>query len=71
MNESWLNELLKDGGAGMKTVKRSELGKHCMVVGNESKFDRVIDNGVIHEWIGFGGIGIVKATRKTIRSTRL
>ena len=48
----------------MKTIKRSELGKHRMVACNEGKFDRVIDNGVIHEWIGFGWIGIVRATKE-------
>ncbi len=38
----------------MLTVKRSELSSMKMVEGNEKKFSKVIDGGVVKEWVGFG-----------------
>jgi hypothetical protein len=40
----------------MKTVKRSELSNMKMVAGNENKYDAVIVDGVVKEWVGFGWI---------------
>ena len=46
MNESWLNELLRDGRAGMSktiTVKRSEFGTLRMAVSKERKYNKIAD----------------------------
>jgi hypothetical protein len=40
----------------MKTVKRSELSNMKMVAGNEKKYDAVIVDGVVKEWVGIGWI---------------
>lgn len=45
-----------------KTVKRSELSSIKMVAGNEKKFNKVIADGQLKEWIGFGWIDIRKPT---------
>jgi len=46
MNESWLNELLRDGRVGMSktiTVRRSELGTLRMAISNERKYNKIAD----------------------------
>ncbi len=40
----------------MKTVKSSELASFRMVASNEKKYDRVIDKGVVKQWVGFGWV---------------
>jgi len=40
----------------MKTVKSSELVSFRMVAGNEKKFDKVIHNGEVKQWVGFGWV---------------
>ena len=44
-------------------VKRSELTNMKMVSGNESKYSRIIVDGVVKNWIGFGWIPEGKATK--------
>jgi len=39
-----------------KTVKSGELSFLRMVSGNEKIYDRVIDAGVVKQWVGFGWI---------------
>ena len=48
----------------MKTVKRSQLSTVRMVAGNEKKYQRVIDNGIIKNWVGFGWVDERDATDK-------
>lgn len=43
-------------GSQMETVKRSELSIIKMTDGNENKYQTVIDNGVVKEWVGIGWI---------------
>jgi hypothetical protein len=46
----------------MKEVTRSQLRKIRMVAGNEKRFQRVIDHGVVHDWVAIGWIEIREAT---------
>lgn len=46
----------------MKTVQAHELSRISMVEGNESKYTKVIDYGILKEWVGFGWIELGKAT---------
>lgn len=46
------------------TVKRSELGTFRMAISNERKYNKVIVNGIVREWIGFGWIDLDKATEE-------
>jgi hypothetical protein len=46
----------------VKTVKASELVNIRMVGGNEKKYDAVIDNGILKEWVAIGWIDLRKAT---------
>lgn len=39
-----------------KTVDAAELSFLRMVAGNENKYDRVIDEGVVKQWVGFGWV---------------
>ena len=41
-----------------KTIDRSELTNHKMVAGNESKYSKVILDGVLKEWVGIGWIDL-------------
>ena len=45
-----------------KTVKRSELSLAKMAAGNERRYPRVLDNGVVKEWVGIGWISIGSTT---------
>lgn len=46
-----------------KTVRRSACSRIAMVGRNERKFTRVIDDGVLKEWVAIGWIDIRKATK--------
>ena len=46
----------------MKTVKASELSNLRMTAGNENKYDMVIQNDQLKEWVGIGWITIRLAT---------
>jgi len=46
----------------METVKRSELSSIKMAVVNEKKYPRVILDGNVHNWVGFGWVDEGKAT---------
>ena len=46
----------------MKIVKRSELSTIKMVAGNEKKYQRVIHDGIVKNWVGFGWIVEGEAT---------
>lgn len=48
----------------MKTVKRSDLQAWKMVAGNEDVYNRVVDNGVLKEWVAIGWIDIGTATEE-------
>lgn len=45
-----------------KTVRADELSTVRMVAGNEKKYDLVIQNDHLKEWVGFGWIVIRLAT---------
>jgi hypothetical protein len=45
-----------------KTVKASELSKLRMAAGNEKKYDTVIHNGEVKDWVGIGWIVVRDAT---------
>ena len=47
----------------MKIVKRSELSSIKMVAGNEKKYSRVIKEGNVEHWIGFGWVTEGLATK--------
>ncbi len=40
----------------MKSVKSSELSNIKMVAGNEKKYSRVIMDGNVKNWVGFGWV---------------
>ena len=40
----------------MEIVKMSELSVIRMVAGNEKKYSRVIQNGIVKNWVGFGWV---------------
>jgi len=46
----------------MKTVKRFELSRVKMVAGNEKKYSRVILDGEVNNWVGFGWVSEGAAT---------
>ena len=46
------------------TVKRSELGTLRMAAVNEHKYNKVIVDGIVREWVGFGWIDLDKATEE-------
>lgn len=46
------------------TVKRAELSNLKMVAGNEKKYSKVVVDGQLKEWIGFGWIPLRRATKK-------
>jgi hypothetical protein len=46
----------------METIKRSELTNLRMVAGNERKYDNVIIDGVLKNWVGIGWVEIRTAT---------
>ena len=50
-----------------KTVKRSELSSLAMASGNEKKFTRVILDGTVRNWVGFGWIDEGKPTAEQAR----
>jgi hypothetical protein len=43
-----------------------ELSREKMIDGNEKFFTKVIDNGMIKDWVGFGWVADVPAIRKRI-----
>lgn len=47
----------------MKTVKASQVTNLKMVAGNENRISRVIDHGVLREWVAIGWITIRKAIK--------
>ena len=48
----------------MKTLTRSQVGNTNMIAGNEKKHPRVILDGFVMNWVGFGWIEEGKATNK-------
>lgn len=48
----------------MKYVLRSELTNLRMVAGNEKKYDRVVIDGSLKEWVGIGWVRIRTATAR-------
>ena len=42
----------------MKIIKRSEVSNTKMIAGNEKKYTKVIDDGVVKEWVGIGWIAL-------------
>ena len=47
----------------MKTVNANELSKLRMAGGNEKKYNAVIDNGTLKEWVGIGWVDVREATK--------
>lgn len=47
----------------MKTVKRADLAPIKMTTGGEKRHPRVILDGVLYNWVGFGWIDEQKATK--------
>lgn len=50
----------------MKTVKSSELASFRMVAGNEKKYDKVIHEHRVKQWVGFGWVDEGPATDEDI-----
>ena len=48
----------------MKTVKATELSKIRMAGGNEKKYQAVIDNGILKEWVAIGWVDLREATKE-------
>lgn len=46
----------------METVKATELSKLKMAAGNEKKYEAVIDNGILKEWVAIGWVDLREAT---------
>lgn len=51
----------------MNTVKKSELTTLRMVQGNERLYPKVIIEGVLREWVGFGWIPLGPATEEDLK----
>ena len=45
----------------METIKRSEVSNLRMTAGNEIKIARVIDRGMVKEWVGIGWVNLGEA----------
>ena len=45
----------------MSKVHAREVSKQAMVEGNEAKYQCVIDNGTLKEWVGIGWIELREA----------
>lgn len=53
----------------IQTVKRAELTNRAMIAGNEDKYTRVIVDGTVRMWVGFGWVNEGKPSaseRKTL-----
>jgi len=48
----------------MKTVKREKLSNLLMVCGNEEKYDIVILDKTVKEWVGIGWVDVRTATEE-------
>ena len=46
----------------METVKAIELTKFKMASGNEKKYQAVIDDGILKEWVAIGWVDLRQAT---------
>lgn len=46
-----------------KSVPIKELSSLKMSCGNEKKFKKVIDDGILKEWVGIGWIALRRATK--------
>lgn len=42
----------------IKKIHRSELSNLKMVCGNEKKFTKVIMDGIVKQWVGFGWVDV-------------
>lgn len=51
----------------MKKVKRSELTNFKMVAGNDEKYECVVVNGRLKEWVGIGWIDVRAATPNDLK----
>ena len=47
-------------------ISARKLSTLAMVNGNEKLYKKVIDNGVLKEWVGIGWIELGKATQKDL-----
>jgi hypothetical protein len=48
----------------LKTIPASKLSTISMVAGGEKKHPRVIHEGILKNWVGFGWVNERKATNK-------
>lgn len=46
-----------------KTIKRSKLSKLSMVAGGEKTASKIILNGTVRQWVGFGWVDEGKPTK--------
>lgn len=51
-----------------KTVKRCELSSLAMATGNEKRISRIILDGTVRNWIGFGWLDEGKPTTEQKRT---
>jgi hypothetical protein len=51
----------------MKKIKASELSNLKMTCGNEHKYNTVIDNGIVKQWVGIGWVDLRKAEKEDKR----
>lgn len=51
----------------MKTVTRRQVGNIAMVNGGEKKHPRVILDGIVKNWVGFGWVDEGKATAADLK----
>ena len=47
----------------IKTVEASELSKFKMAAGGEKRYDCVIDEGILKDWVGIGWVDVRTATK--------
>ncbi len=51
----------------METVKATELSNLRMAGGNEKKYQAVIDNGILKEWVAIGWVDVRDATEEDFK----
>lgn len=60
--------LAHEASYGPPKIKRSELSNLRMVAGNENKYDKVIIDGVVKQWVGIGWVDEGKPTPKQLKT---
>lgn len=55
----------------MKTIDIREVSNLKMVSGNEKRVRKIVQDGVVKEWVGFGWVEVRKATPRDLRTLRV